>query len=226
MVVGAGMIARKFSEYENNASYLIFASGVSDSKCTDEEQYERETNLLSTVMKENPEKAVVYFSTCSVYDSAEVNSRYVQHKLYIEDKIAKEADRYLIFRASNVVGVTNNTKTVLNFFITQIKSQKSFQVWKNASRNLLDIDDLYIIADHFIKAGAMNQTINVASPVTYNVTDIVTAIEQHFNIKANYTLVDKGNKYQIPTEEVLSVLDKLPVTFSPDYLKNLLKKYF
>ncbi len=68
MIIGNGMMARSFESYRGNSEILIFASGVSNSKDVDEDNFNREVLLLKDVINNNPEKAMVYFSTCSMYD--------------------------------------------------------------------------------------------------------------------------------------------------------------
>ena len=65
MVVGNGMVARKFLSYKTNNDFLIFASGVSNSKTSDPATYKREIELLESCMETNPKKTVVYFICCS-----------------------------------------------------------------------------------------------------------------------------------------------------------------
>jgi hypothetical protein len=80
MVIGNGMVAIRFESYKTNDEFLIFASGVSNSKNINPEVYERELILLQRSIQENREKIFVYFSTCSIYDPEEENSKYVLHK--------------------------------------------------------------------------------------------------------------------------------------------------
>ena len=48
MIVGNGSIA---SVLEDRDDLVFFASGVSNSSCADEKEYERELNLLKTIPK-------------------------------------------------------------------------------------------------------------------------------------------------------------------------------
>lgn len=104
MVIGNGMIAKRFSSYQDNDKFILFASGVSNSKNIDLSEYNRETELLKKTVTENPGKTLVYFSTCSIYDPEEQTGLYVRHKIEKEDYIRQYADRYFIFRVSNIVG--------------------------------------------------------------------------------------------------------------------------
>ncbi len=226
MVIGAGMIAQRFNSYSSNENLLIFASGVSDSKSTDSRAYERETNLLERTISEYPDKLLVYFSTCSIYDPAENDSAYVTHKRKMEDLIQMNATAYNVFRVSNVVGKSANPNTVFNFFINHIRNKIPFSVWANATRNLIDIDDLYCIVHYILENGFLkNKVINIANPQSYYVPEIVTAIENHYGIKGDYMMVMKGSNFEIDNSGIQPALSEVNVTFDEKYLKKLLDKY-
>ena len=84
MVVGNGMIANRFMDYKDDDSIIIFASGVSNSKDTIEQNFLREFALLDKTIKSNADKVLVYFSTCSIEDEELQNAPYVIHKKNIE----------------------------------------------------------------------------------------------------------------------------------------------
>jgi len=170
MVIGNGMVAKRFESYKNERKIIIFASGISNSKSSQEEAYKREIDLFNATMAQHHDKVMVYFSTCSFYDPEEKGSRYILHKQEIENIIEKQCRQYLIFRVSNLVGKSENPNTILNFFVNHILKGIHFDLWANATRNLIDIDDMYKIADHIISKGDnQNKIINIANP------------ENHFN---------------------------------------------
>ena len=47
MVVGTGLLAKAFLEYENDDNIIVFASGVSNSKEISREEFDREKLLLN-----------------------------------------------------------------------------------------------------------------------------------------------------------------------------------
>lgn len=227
MVTGNGMIAKKFSRYVNDDNRLIFASGVSNSSANDEVAFKRETDLLLEQLTLHPGAMLIYFSTCSIYDPSLQLSPYVLHKIKMEELIKSVAGSFIIFRVSNPVGFTDNYHTLLNYFITHIKQQKPFTVWKYASRNLIDIDDMSDICELIMKEDHwMNKIINVANPVNYPVTTIIEAIEQHLSLKGNYSLEEKGNSPLIDTSDIQPLYGRLPVDFGNNYLPRLLQKYY
>ena len=227
MVIGNGMIAKEFKNYGAKDDFIIFASGVSDSTHAPTEAFEREKKLLTDTIRKSAGKQLVYFSTCSIYDHSMRNSAYVKHKKKMEEWIMREQDSYIIFRLSNAVGKTNNTNTVVNFFIKKILETQSFSVWKNATRNIIDVDDIYILCNEILQEGSLPNTIvNIASPHNYPVPFIVETIEKHFNTEARYKLVDKGDGPHIDISPVEPLIRKFNINFDQDYLSKLLQKYF
>lgn len=69
MIVGDGLIASLFTSHDKE-NVIFFASGVSNSLETKEEEFLREENLIRNTIKNNPNKIFLYFSTCSIYDSS------------------------------------------------------------------------------------------------------------------------------------------------------------
>ena len=227
MVIGNGMIAKRFSAYDTKTDIIIFASGVSNSKNTDEEAYKREFNLLKDTYTANPGKKIVYFSTCSIQDPAEANAPYILHKLRIEEFIKQNVKHYLIFRVSNLVGSSDNKNTILNFFVYHIKHKINFDLWTNATRNLIDLDDMYAIANTILSDNLFeNQIINIANEVSYAVTEIINPIETALDIKANYISIPKGIPFTIDISLIIPFLNKLNIRFGDNYLKNLINKYY
>jgi nucleoside-diphosphate-sugar epimerase len=227
MVIGNGLVAKKFDSYKEEDQFLVFASGVSNSKTTNAELYTREINLLRENLYAHKDKSFIYFSTCSISDPEEKNSLYVRHKLEIEKLIQENAGHYNIFRIPNLAGVSSNPNTVLNFFYYHIKNGINFNLWVNACRNIIDIDDAYIIIDHILKNQLFsNQIINIANSRNYTVKEIILAIESLLKIKSNYIEINKGACFDIDISCLTPIATKLKIKFDRDYLDNLLKKYF
>lgn len=227
MVVGNGMIAIRFSKYKEDGRFVIFASGVSNSTLNDPDSFEREMHLLKETIQSQPKAQLVYFSTCSIYDPAMKQSPYVLHKLAIEKMIQETHPNHIIFRVSNPIGKTDNRHTILNYFIDHIIKQEPFTVWKYATRNLIDIDDMFAICNFILQEQVYkNQVINIANPVNYSVLSIVHTIEHYFKIKANYTIIDKGSSPLIDTSAIEKILSRLNIEFDDNYLELLLQKYF
>ena len=227
MVIGNGMIAKRFSRFAGDAGRLVFASGVSNSSNTSEDAFTRESDLLIQQMGQYPAATVIYFSTCSIYDPSLQDSAYVLHKLKMEELIKSVASSYIIFRVSNPVGFTDNPHTLINYFTEHIRRKEPLSIWQYASRNLIDLDDMARICEAVMEDEQyLNKVINVANPVNYPVLQIVQAIEAHFGSKGNYYLVEKGNSPMIDTSDIQPFYSKLHIDFGNDYLQRLLKKYY
>jgi nucleoside-diphosphate-sugar epimerase len=151
----------------------------------------------------------------------------VQHKIKMENFIMDHCASFIIFRLTNPIGKTGNTHTVVNYFIKHITEKQQFVVWKNASRNIIDIDDMYLVCNEILQQKLfINSIVNIASPQNYPVTFIVETIEDYFNTRANYTLIDKAGAPVIDTTAVDPLFTKYNITFDEHYLHKLLKKYF
>jgi nucleoside-diphosphate-sugar epimerase len=117
----------------------------------------------------------------------------------------------------------------LSFFVNRIRNREPFGVWRGATRNLIDVDDVYQIVTDYIDRGhnEWNQIINVANPFSIKPLEIVQAIENHLGLKANYKLIDKGEPFEIDTTKSAAILqDKLADLQPERYLQYLLQKYY
>lgn len=227
MIVGNGMLAKKFGAFENDPGIIIFASGVSDSSTHLQTEFDREKQLLLSQVDLAKSATLVYFSTCSIYDESLKNSAYVKHKLEMEKLIEENFSSWIIFRVSNPIGFTANRHTVFNYFIQHIKEGTRFQIWTNAERNILDIDDMYVACCFYLQQPSMrNKKIDIANPANYSVSEIVQAIEKHFGKIGNYEKVNKGGGPEIDQQAMEALFRNLNISFGADYLDHILKKYF
>ncbi|HTG57016.1 MAG TPA: NAD-dependent epimerase/dehydratase family protein [Niabella sp.] len=228
MVIGNGLIASQFYDFHLNSEVVIFASGVSNSASDDNRAFDREKQLFKEVSEKNHNKKFVYFSTCSIYDPSTQHNAYVRHKLEMEELIQATSREFLILRISNPIGKYNNPHTFFNYFIDCIKTGKAFEVWANAERNIIDVDDFYQLAKLLIDNNDFNRSIvNIANPHNYKVPVIVSAIEAHFDRKGNYHIVDKGAELKIDTRVVEQLINSCDsVNFTGNYIHKLLRKYF
>ena len=221
------MIANRFNAYKNDKDIIIFASGVSNSKETVEENFLREFTLLKKTIKEHPKNILVYFSTCSVEDTDLALAPYVIYKKKVETFIKQNVSKYYLFRISNLAGTSNNPYTLLNYFVFNILKNHPLTVWKNAFRNIIGVDDMYSLIDYFLREKEnINATINIANPVNYSVPFIIKTIENHLNKKAIVNEVERGDDYKIDVSAIEALFNKLHIEFNDDYLSSLLKKYY
>lgn len=228
MVIGRGTMAQAFAGFANHNDFLIFASGVSNSKETKQEIFDREITLLQETLRSYPNLHIVYFSTCSVYDTEEQQSAYVQHKLAAEQVIQQTAHHYTIFRVSNVVSSTLNHTTIFSYLAYHIKNNLPFKLWKNAYRNILGVHDIEKLTTYLLRQPQLshNQIINIANPKNYRVLSIVEAMELFFQRKAQYEIVEKGAYLEIDTSLVQMIAPTLSIDFEEHYLYYLLQMYY
>jgi dTDP-4-dehydrorhamnose reductase len=227
MIIGNGLIAQSFrpyfAQYEDSA--ILFASGVSNSQLTLESEYLREKSLLQSALRQG--KLLIYFSTCSIFDPTLQGSRYIKHKLEMEALVEKN-QHHLIIRLPNVVGKIGNPNTMLNYFINQIVAGNNIQIAKNATRYIIDVDDVSFWTMELVKDGFHHHSINVAFPNKLPVLSIIRVIEEFLNREANISLIDGGSEYEVDTKLFTDFIHKKKPNFSvnSDYIKEIIKKYY
>lgn len=227
MIIGNGLLANSFrGDFENVANVVIFASGVSNSNEKDDKEFERELELLTSTISNNLGAIIVYFSSCFAEDSNE-HFEYFSHKLAMENVVKQYAENYYIFRLPQVVGSTTNLHTIINYFFANISSGTEFVVWDNCKRNLIDVDDVVLVVKYIIEGGLMmNETVNIASSVSYSALEIVKLIESFLSKKGNYSLKNKSDVHYVEAEQLSPIFSKLDIRFNNGYLENLLIKYY
>lgn len=227
MVIGNGTMAKAFLELSQNNNFLIFASGVANSKEFLAQAFEREKKLLNENILKYNHSHFIYFSTCSIYDLEEQNSPYVIHKLAMEEIIKKNCPTYNIFRVSNVVGFTTNTTTIFSYLVNNIKNKIPFQLWVKAHRNILGIDEITKLIMYLIENKEYtNKIINIANTQNYAVSYLVSEIESFFQVVATYELLNKGSLFEIDTKIVENLFPKLNIHITNQYINQLLHKYY
>jgi len=221
MIIGSGLVANSLKSIDSE-EYLFFASGVSNSLETRSSEFEREFSLLKNSIEANNKSKLVYFSTLSVKDQSKQDSQYVLHKLHIEEFIKNNCENYLILRVGNIVGKGGNPNTLFNFLKNQITNNSQFKVHSKARRLLLDIDDIA----SFLSTNCIsikNETLNFAYPYYYDLKEIIGAIQEHIQKKADYIESDEGDFYKVYFDETTNSFFK-GIT-ADQYLKILAEKY-
>lgn len=227
MVIGNGLIANAFKSFEFDEEIIIFASGVSNSSETLDSNFLREKLLLDECLKKyKPNQKFIYFSTCSILDKDLQRTKYVLHKLEMESRV-KELNQFFIIRLSNVVGKTKNQFTITNYLYNCIKENKNFALWKNAYRNLIDIDDVYFLVNKIIRnSDFLNLITNVALPFNTSILEIVEIFEKILKKKSKYSFADRGSFYKINIESISKLIDETNLNFDKLYIERVLTKYY
>ena len=225
MIFGNGLIASALQKYFfDKNDFSIFAAGVSNSNEDNPLAFLREKNALLGCIEAGG--FLVYFSTCSLDDSSLPETPYIKHKLDMES-ICKNSEHYAIFRLPQVVGSSDNPYTLTNFLRNAIANKSKFKVWQNASRVLIDVDDVASIVSYLLEESLVNNsTINIAHRYALPVLEIVAIFEELLGLKANFELIDKGNTYAIDCSLSSEVAIKLSIDFDAQYNKRLIRKYY
>ncbi|UKB79321.1 NAD-dependent epimerase/dehydratase family protein [Chryseobacterium sp. MEBOG07] len=221
MIIGNGILANAVRLYDKE-DVIFFASGVSNSLEKNPAEFEREISLMKLVISQYPDKKMIYFSTCSIYDPSKTDSPYVMHKLAIENVIAEHCSSYIIFRVGNAVGRGGNPNTLINFLKNSILSENKLTIHSNARRILIGTDDIASFVGKYMK-NFNNEIVNLAYPYQYALPEILTQLEDHLSKNAAYESVDEGSFYNI---EFNSLTEDFFAGLSPDeYLKKLYTYY-
>ena len=165
MIVGKGSIAKVLKDRND---LLFFASGVSNSSCIDEKEYDREFNLLKTIPID---QHIVYFSNLGIYYKKD---RYTQHKINIEEYIRNNFKSYTIVRIEVCEWVTTSS-TILNIFKKQL-SQGIEPIIQDTTRYILSLNEFLYWID-LIQSGVKNEMNILGRKLT--IAQIVEEIKQH-----------------------------------------------
>jgi nucleoside-diphosphate-sugar epimerase len=224
MVVGCGLLAKTMSSFENSDDVIIFASGVSNSKETNQNEYKRELILLNTFIGTN--KKLIYFSTCSVLHDCQSISNYITHKKNIEDYIKNNFDNYLIFRLPNVVGETGNKNTSFNFFKNCLLSNTQLFIEIGSSRYFIDVDDITETLTPIILDPKQNKKeINVCFNNKIDIFNFVMIMSKTLGVTPNIKLVDGGCSQDVDNREFISIINPKYKKIDQSYNLKIIKKY-
>ncbi|MDQ5906904.1 MAG: hypothetical protein QG592_330 [Pseudomonadota bacterium] len=211
MIVGSGLIAKALRDKQGVIQY---AAGVSNSRCEDADEFDRDKQRLSEHLK--LDGLFVYFSTCS-----EADTQYVKHKRECE-RMVEDRGNYLICRLPIVAGKTTNPHTLLNFLHSRISRSERFDLLPDARRNIIDTVDISTIVRWLLKEGAQDETVNIAAPMDYSMRQIVTAFEHLLDKPAMVREYPGGSEPPINVERIADA----PVSWDGDYLGAILWKRY
>ena len=131
-IIGHGDIAQVLTGVDR-PDRIYFCSGVSNSAETRESEYQREKDLL---WEQDISKHLVYFSSLSIFYS---DTRYVQHKRYMEKLVKSSFDHYTIVRMGNIAW-GSNPNTLINFISNKIRTREPFDI-QDVYRYVLEKDE-------------------------------------------------------------------------------------
>jgi nucleoside-diphosphate-sugar epimerase len=220
------MMAKAFTAFEHHAGVLIFASGVANSLETAPSAFQRERELLRRARADHPDALLVYFGTCSVDDPGRRQTPYVRHKLEMESILMASEHPWMVLRLPLAIGPQHRGNTLAEFLHGRISRGEPFEVWVRSTRYPIDVEDAFRIASRLIADRSMwRRTINVALRA-FPILDFVRILEDINRKKALYTLVQKGEHYEVQCPEVARLASELSLDFGEGYLATVLHKYF
>jgi UDP-2-acetamido-2,6-beta-L-arabino-hexul-4-ose reductase len=224
MVIGNGLIAKNFSNFKNNNRFVIFASGVSNSRENSSHEFKREKDLIVDTIKKFSNKTLVYFSTCAFYDRYLDRSYYQNHKKEIEELIQLSTSNYYIFRVPQIIG-SKNPKQLLGFLNSKILHQEKFDLI-DVDRNLIDLDFLKkvvtLILDNKLYE---NQITNISYPENISVRKLVNIFESIHKIKGNYEVKKVEGSLLIDSKKLVNLYNRLGL-IREDYYGERLRHYY
>lgn len=225
MIIGTGQLAKTF--YDNNIeNSLIFASGVSNSNCIDINEFKREEILLLNTLKKNFDKKFIYFSSCVLSVENYEKNAYYNHKKRMEEIIKNNSSNYYIFRIPQLFGNLKTHHTLINFLYISIINEKKFNIYDEAYRYVIEINDVKFLVEKYVEYSSPNIIRDLANPYKYKVMDIVNIFETLLNKKANYEIVNKKDDYTLNLDEFIKFIDnhKISINFSQNYLIDKLSE--
>ncbi|MCD8554001.1 hypothetical protein [Seleniivibrio sp.] len=226
MIVGKGLFANAMKSIDRGDT-IFFCSGVSNSSETDKNNFLREENLLMS-FKCTANK-LIYFSSYFVNFDNYTKQLYYRHKKNMELLVAENFENYTIFRLPQVVGKCGNIHTLTNYLHSKISAGEKVNIFKNAKRNLLDIDDVTLFVSYILEKGLYaNNIVSFAEPVSHSVSDIVDAFETILGLKIEKDFVSSLEEpyRDVVDKDVLEICKNLGIVFDETYIERLLKKYY
>lgn len=225
-IIGDGQLAKAFQKSKLKDDVCIFASGVSNSSCIDEKQFEREKNLLIDTLRNHNDKKFVYFSSCALSASEYPKNDYYQHKANMEEIIKKYSNNYYIFRIPQLFGDLILHKTLINFIYKAIEHNHKFNIYDEAYRYVIEINDVCKLVQEYLIHNDSCITFDIANPHRYKVLEIVQIFEKLLGKKAHYEVIQKEDKYTLDLTSLEDFVKekKIDIDFGEEYLIKKLRE--
>ena len=213
MIIGSGLVAMAMIKSVHADNAVIFASGVSNSQETNEDEYRREEVLLSDHLKYKAK--FIYISTIPLGDS-----RYMRHKKEMEQIIMNRTDNYIIVRTQHIIGKGGNSVNLLNFIKDKISKGEQITLKDGVYRSLKDVDDLVKVTDRLD-----NGIYDFAHVEYLRIDKLADMIGRKVGKKPIYNLVQKDPELLTGNSlEVTKILRELNIK-REGYTKRVLNKY-
>ncbi len=230
-IIGRGFIAKnlvKIKRFIIKSGYIVYAAGISNSQIKSKNQLHREINVFRKFLKNYSSQKIIYISTADVTNNLKNKSKYVQNKITIEKLIKKNFNNYLIIRIPQIIGKSNNKKTLINFFYNMIKYNKKIKLFEGVFRNILDIDDMVkMIRVIILNKKIKKKVITLSNKYSLKPIQIIQFLEIKLGKKANYQLLKtKKQKWKLGFNQNLKYFKDAKIKFNRNYLTRAINKYY
>jgi hypothetical protein len=223
MIIGNGLLSNGFKNSSfDHKKFVIFASGVSDSKITSDSEFERERTLLLKTITENSDLKLIYFSSVLIDTQ---NNDYYKHKLKLEKIIQDNSKNYIIFRVPQIVGKNGNKNNLFNFFKYSLLNDKKITIVKNAYRSIIDIQDMVNIVK-YCKDIISCDIVTISNIERVEVVDLLNMVSKNLGIIPKYELsYDSNDNSEICNSSIVDkAIDVLKINKN-GYTDKIIKKY-
>lgn len=229
-IFGDGFIAKNLKQIKIPKKYIIYAAGVADSNSKNTKEYQREILTFLKFKKKIKSKTFIFISSLSVENKNLKKDLYIRNKLKIENIIEKEIKNYLIIRLPQIVGLNTNKKTLTNFIFNKITNDKTFLLWRNSKRNIIDIKDICSIIEKYLNnRPILNTKLNIYNPRFISVKELLKIFSKILNKKIKFKIIKKNNKnikfhtlnknFSLPKKYYTNIIKK-------NYFLKILEKYY
>lgn len=172
MIIGSGDIA---SVLQDREGAVFFASGVSNSQSTNEEQFYREAKLLVKTINANKDKCLFYFSSLQLSVYGKKMNPYLNHKGLMETFIRQDCINFNIIRIGNI-SWGSNPHTFINYFRNCIGKGLPYKVL-DEHRYIISKEELLLLTNNLPLTG--KNTISVTGRIIKVQTIVDELIQEH-----------------------------------------------
>lgn len=225
-VIGHGFLGKAFSKKKLKEKVIFFTSGVSNSNCISEKQFNRERKKILN-LKIKKDELLIYFSTCGIYDPSRNKKKYFKHKVDMEYLIKKNFTKFLIIRLPELIGKNNNKKTLVNNIYYNLLSNKKIFLFNGSKRNLIHIEDVVNLTTKLIRKKISNIIINLANTRFILPIDLLKIFEKILNKKAKFKVINVNKKsWYINLTKIKNLIPKYNSIFNKNYIETSIKKNY
>ena len=219
MIVGGGIIAMSMSDIK--VDVIIFASGVSNSSCTDPVEFLREKQLL---LSHDRSRKLVYFSTCSLSDGS-VKNAYLLHKLEMEKLVSENFEEWLVLRIPTVVGSGGNTNNFFNYISKRLRKNELVHAQSSTYRHLLDAEDIKELVSTMIEKTS-KEIVDVCLDNSATALTIINLMKSELGSESEIVTLTDTTNHIVDNTRLKSIIgDIFDQVNTSDYNKRLIKKY-